>query len=304
PTICCKQKKRFRILLRMILQRVLEKLHVRYVSNTNGNLMLTTTLFVVFKYIIFYYISLISFIIYNIALFIKGGFCTLKSYILQSLTPELSGNIFTLYEPTGANTVHPIFISGDKTIMLRLMEASKGLNILFECLDIFNYIFGTVLLLMNFSTVIAILAALNTLLITGETNILTMEILINCLSEALFLFKLQGTYEIAKAGGNLKGDHESELTYSVINSYIISACGVLKQEPELIVKLCCKLQHLLPKSSQERKELLHMANQINRKSAIVSAFGFFDVDFPLIFNIFSYVGAYTVILIQFSYIDF
>ncbi|KAJ8972987.1 hypothetical protein NQ317_019018 [Molorchus minor] len=29
PTICCKQKKRFWILLRMILQRVLEKLHVR-----------------------------------------------------------------------------------------------------------------------------------------------------------------------------------------------------------------------------------------------------------------------------------
>ncbi|KAJ8946581.1 hypothetical protein NQ317_012849 [Molorchus minor] len=28
-TICCKQKKRFWILLRMILQRVLEKLHVR-----------------------------------------------------------------------------------------------------------------------------------------------------------------------------------------------------------------------------------------------------------------------------------
>ncbi|KAJ8977616.1 hypothetical protein NQ317_010237 [Molorchus minor] len=28
-SICCKQKKRFWILLRMILQRVLEKLHVR-----------------------------------------------------------------------------------------------------------------------------------------------------------------------------------------------------------------------------------------------------------------------------------
>ncbi|KAJ8972738.1 hypothetical protein NQ317_010227 [Molorchus minor] len=32
PTICCKQKKRFWILLRMILQRVLEKLHLKQVA--------------------------------------------------------------------------------------------------------------------------------------------------------------------------------------------------------------------------------------------------------------------------------
>ncbi|KAJ8971365.1 hypothetical protein NQ317_016560 [Molorchus minor] len=36
PTICCKQKKRFWILLRMILQRVLEKLHVRDRDNDKG----------------------------------------------------------------------------------------------------------------------------------------------------------------------------------------------------------------------------------------------------------------------------
>ncbi|KAJ8983191.1 hypothetical protein NQ317_016410, partial [Molorchus minor] len=42
PTICCKQKKRFWILLRMILQRVLEKLHVR---NVIGKLFILNTHF-------------------------------------------------------------------------------------------------------------------------------------------------------------------------------------------------------------------------------------------------------------------
>ncbi|KAJ8938605.1 hypothetical protein NQ314_011413 [Rhamnusium bicolor] len=232
---------------------------------------------VALKDALFYYIFLITTIIYNIALLLRNDFCAVKTFLANSLNTEADKKQFSLYKPIGNNLIFPTLVIGDKTFG-RLLEASKILNIIFECVEIFNHIFGVVILLMNFSTVLIILSALNTLLISGETNILTVEVVLNCICESTI--------------------------FMLWNSFIISACGLLKRESELVVKLCCKLQHLLPQSSQERKELLNLANQVNRKSPTISAFGFFDVDFSLIFSVFAYVGTYIVVLIQFSHIDF
>ncbi|KAJ8921591.1 hypothetical protein NQ315_010496 [Exocentrus adspersus] len=145
-------------------------------------------------------------------------------------------------------------------------------------MDIFNEVFGMVILLINMSGVVSILSAFNTLLVSAETTRLTTEVIVDCLFEAFICL--------------------------VWNCFILSASGLLKEETREIVKLCCKLQHLMPPLSQERKELLNIAHQVKRKSPTISAAGFFDVDFYLILAVFTFVGTYVVVLIQFTHMDF
>lgn len=61
---------------------------------------------------------------------------------------------------------------------------------------------------------------------------------------------------------------------------------------------------MLPSNSQERSELINLSHQIANCNLVISAAGFFEVDLFLIFSIFSCVGTYIVVLIQFSNIDF
>ncbi|XP_018560788.1 uncharacterized protein LOC108903182 [Anoplophora glabripennis] len=238
---------------------------------------LTQILFVILKDSLLYYIFLITIIIYNALLQLKNHFNSVRTFITNTVGLEDDTGQFTLYRPLEGTITFPATVISDKTLF-GLVEASKILSILFECVDIFNQLFGLVIMFINMSTVLTILTSLNTLLVSGETNQLTTEVVLDCIFEALL--------------------------FLVWNSSILSASGLLKEESSEIVKICCKLQHLLPQSSQERKELLNLAHQIRRKSVTVSASGFFDVDFILILAVFTYVGNYIVVLIQFSHMDF
>ncbi|XP_028130745.1 uncharacterized protein LOC114326552 [Diabrotica virgifera virgifera] len=222
-----------------------------------------------------YYIFLTVTVIYNTALSLRSSFKGLKKYLVKTLKVE--HNIILTRCNSVGQLLPQISIIEDNTFR-RLLEASKIFNLLFDCVDIFNNIFGVVILFMNIATVLKILVSLNTLLITGETDQLTVEIAFNSICGFLM--------------------------FVAWNWLVIASCGLIKQESTHILNLCCKLQHSLPYSSKERHELLYLARQINRKFPTISAAGFFEVDFSLIVSVFSYVGTYIVVLIQFSHIDF
>ncbi|KAJ8951506.1 hypothetical protein NQ318_000202, partial [Aromia moschata] len=227
--------------------------------------------------ILYYYVFLIALVVYNSALFLRNNFRLLKNHLSDYVSVGADDNKITLYKSAGTDLILPRPVIAAETLG-RLIETSTILNVLFECVDIFNTLFGAAILLICFSTVIGVLNALNILLIAGEKNNLTIDMVLHCLCKAF--------------------------SFLLWNFFVISACGLLKKETELIVKLCCKIQHLLPQVSQERKEFLNLARQVSRRFRTISACGFFDVDFSLIFSIFSYVGTYIVVLIQFSHIDF
>nr|APC94337.1 gustatory receptor 4 [Pyrrhalta aenescens] len=234
----------------------------------NSQLLLSRTFF-------FYYTFLTATVIYNMALSLRNCLVGLKIYIVKSLGVESS--VFLSETKSLRTIMTPISVIGEETFW-KLLEASKIFNIIFECVEIFNDIFGVLILFFNVVTVLIILVSLNTLLITGEMEQLTVEVAIDSISVCLM--------------------------FIIWNSFVTSACGLLKRESVTIITLCCKLQHALPHGSKERQEILNLARQINRKSPRVTAAGFCDVDFSLIFSIFSCVGTYIVVLIQFSHIDF
>ncbi|KAG5873901.1 hypothetical protein JTB14_005512 [Gonioctena quinquepunctata] len=227
------------------------------------------------RVIMYYYIFLGTIIIYNTVLLLRKDFMVFKGFLTSTMNIQ-EIELFPLYKPI-ENVSVSASVTKEET-QKKLLEASKILNILFECVELCNGLFGLVILLMNFSTVLIILSSLNTLLIRGDLNQLNAEIVTTSIL--------------------------SFLIFLIWNSVITSACGLLKGETKSIINLCCKLQHLLPQSSKERQELLNLARQVSGKSPKISAAGFFDVDFSLIFSVFTYVGTYIVVLIQLSYIDF
>ncbi|XP_074038402.1 uncharacterized protein [Leptinotarsa decemlineata] len=227
------------------------------------------------KDILYYYIFLNTIVIYNTVLLLRKDFIVLKDFLTSSLNIQ-EIELFPIQKPVESVT-SSVPITKDETLK-KLLEASRILNILFECVEICNGIFGVVILLMNFSTVLVILSCLNRLLIEGEMNHLTAEIVAYNTSEFLI--------------------------FLVLNSIVTSACGLLNQESTSVINHCCKLQHLVPQSSKERQELLNLARQVSGKDSKISAAGFFNVDFSLIFLVFNYVATYIVVLIQLSYIDF
>lgn len=127
----------------------------------------------------FYYVFLNTIIIYNIALMLQNNFKALRNYLLQSLNIANNHGSFQ-----GARIGQTIYIIEDNTFS-KLLEASKILNILFECGEIFNKVFGFVILLINISTVLIILVSLNTVLIYGDVGQLTLEVTTNCICEFL-----------------------------------------------------------------------------------------------------------------------
>lgn len=123
-------------------------------------------------------------IIYNAVLQLRNNFRTVRIVLTNTLGLEDNTCEFTLYRPLEGTITFPATIVSDKTLF-GLTEASKILSILFECVDIFNQIFGVVIMLINMSTVLTILTSLNTLLVSAETNQLTTEIIFDCIFEAL-----------------------------------------------------------------------------------------------------------------------
>lgn len=123
-------------------------------------------------------------IIYNAILQLKNNFRAVRIFLANTVGLEDNIYQFTLYRPSEGTITFPATIIGDKTLF-GLTEVSKMLSILFECMDIVNQIFGVVIMLINMSTVLTILTSLNTLLVSAETNQLTIEIVIDCIFEAL-----------------------------------------------------------------------------------------------------------------------
>ncbi|CAH1995667.1 unnamed protein product [Acanthoscelides obtectus] len=227
------------------------------------------------KNVFYYYIFLITSIIYNTILLLRNDFVSLKVFLMEAFGTSK----YPYFNFLGVDRPAPLFVVGPKASHC-LVEATKVLNILFECVDICNKVFGVVILLMSFSTVITILSSINTTLIMMQEKTLTVEIFSNNVCE-FFIFLIW-------------------------MSFIISSCDLLKEEIDSVTKLCCKLQHLLPHTQvcKERIELLNMAHRISYGSLTISAAGFYDVDLSLIISVFTNVGTYAIALIQFSMLHF
>ncbi|CAH0553449.1 unnamed protein product [Brassicogethes aeneus] len=135
------------------------------------------------KNLLFYYAFMMTVIIYNTALILKYQFHLTRLHIAKALNIKVENDsyVFKLYEEIA---ILPKPVLNNKTVDV-LLDTSKIVTGLFELVVIFNNLFGHVILVITFSTVLQTLKCLNELLILGEMGELDVEIVSSCILEAV-----------------------------------------------------------------------------------------------------------------------
>lgn len=141
----------------------------------------------VIRSILHYYVFLITIVIYNSALFLRNDFVTLKNFLKNSVIySNGQRHIMFLFKPI--TKIASAISNNEDNSFQKIFESSKIVNLLFECMEVFNHMFGLVIVLLNFLTVITILAALNNLLVSSDTDQLRTSVILDCLCQfSIFL---------------------------------------------------------------------------------------------------------------------
>ncbi|XP_023313218.1 putative gustatory receptor 2a [Anoplophora glabripennis] len=78
------------------------------------------------------------------------------------------------------------------------------------------------------------------------------------------------------------------------------SCDWAVKEAEKLVTTCYKYQAYFPTFSEEKQELLNLANQIINNKPAFTAAGFFEVNCRTLFTLFGTTTTYFIVIIQFN----
>lgn len=77
-------------------------------------------------------------------------------------------------------------------------------------------------------------------------------------------------------------------------------CQKIRNEGKTTVNLCYLLQEQVATKSEEREELMKLANIAEARLPTFTAAGYFEINKSVLMNIFGTVATYIIVLIQFN----
>jgi gustatory receptor len=82
--------------------------------------------------------------------------------------------------------------------------------------------------------------------------------------------------------------------------FVIMSCDSVASESRITAEMCFKMQKCFPGNSNERRELLWLANETSVNIVRFTAAEFFEINRGTVFGILSTTTTYFIIIVQFK----